>query len=77
MRIFPNPSSGVVTCESSIESYDFTVTDILGHTVYSTRVEPNGTSLHTFDLDSFGSGVYFATLQFGTSSKLIKLEVIK
>ena len=77
VRIFPNPSSGVFTCESSIESYDFTVTDILGHTVYSTRVEPNGTSLHTFDLDSFGSGVYFATLQFGTSSKLIKLEVIK
>ena len=76
-RIFPNPSTGLFTCESSIESYDLTITDILGHTVYFDRIESNGTSSHTFDVTSFGSGVYFATLHYGTSSKLIKLEVIK
>jgi hypothetical protein len=76
-RIFPNPSTGLFTCESSIESYDIIVTDILGHTVYTSRIESNGTDTHTFDVTSFGSGVYFATLNYGTSSKLIKLEVIK
>ena len=77
VRIFPNPSIGIFTCESSIESYALIVTDLLGHTVYSTRVEPNGTSTHTFDISTFGSGVYFATIQSGDSSKLIKLEVVK
>ena len=77
VRIYPNPSTGVFTCESAIESYDLTITDILGHTVYNTRVESNGTGVHMFDLSSFGSGVYFATLQNGTSSKLIKIEVIQ
>ena len=77
VRIYPNPSIGVFTCESSIESYDLNITDILGHTVYTSRIESNGTDSYTFDLTSFGSGVYFATLHYGTSSKLIKLEVIK
>ena len=53
------------------------VTDILGHTVYTSRVEPNGTGAHTFDVSDFGSGVYFATLQFEGTSKMFKLEVIK
>ena len=77
VRIYPNPSNGAFTCESSIEAYDLLITDILGHTVYSSRVEPNGTGAHTFDVSDFGSGVYFATLQFEGTSKMFKLEVVK
>ncbi len=77
VRIFPNPSNGAFTCASSIETYEIIVTDILGHSVYTSRVEPNGTGTHTFDVSSFGAGVYFATIQFEGTAKMFKLEVIQ
>ena len=77
VRIFPNPSNGAFTCASSIETYEIIVTDILGHSVYSAHVEPNGTGTHTFDVSTFGAGVYFATLQFEGTSKMFKLKVVK
>jgi hypothetical protein len=76
VNVFPNPSRGEFMIQSSIESYTLVITDILGNKVYSSDVVTNGLN-HSFDISSFGVGVYFATLEFEGSSKMIKIEVIK
>ena len=76
VNVFPNPSRGEFMIQSSIESYTLVITDILGNKVYSSDVVSNGLN-HSFDISSFGVGVYFATLEFEGSSKMIKIEVIK
>ncbi len=76
LKVYPNPSKGEFMIQSSIEAYKLIVTDILGNKVYSSDVVSNGIN-HSFDISSFGVGVYFATLEFEGASKMIRLEVIK
>ena len=77
VRIYPNPSKGEFEFTTTVEAYRLVVTDILGKVVYTNVVTSNGTEAQSFDLTSFGAGIYFATFEMENSSKMFKLEVTK
>lgn len=64
IKIYPNPTHGVL----NIELKDFsttaklTITDILGKTLYSQKIETNKTTIST---SSYSKGIYFATVVDG------------
>lgn len=71
IRIYPNPSKGDVTIESSLPDYNVTLTDIRGKVLFQTKG-----SHHTIvSLDQLPIGVYFLRIHNDSSSFNVKLMV--
>lgn len=65
LRVFPNPSSGILMLESelshSFENTEISVTDLSGRTVFLSRINPMDASL---DLSPIPDGFYIIHLRF-------------
>ncbi len=71
IKIFPNPSNGIINIESSFnESYSIKVIDLLGNSIYS----DSKIGASTIDLSPFGTGVYF--IQLSNNGTTISKRVI-
>jgi len=57
-HVFPNPNSGILTlmCNAEFVSASLNITDILGNSVYQTKINQIKT---TIDLSSLSNGIYF------------------
>ena len=58
--IYPNPSNGIFTIKTTINSYKFTVRNIIGQVAFNGKVD--NMSNRTIDLSNLKSGVY--TVEF-------------
>ena len=67
IMVYPNPSHGKYTIETSDENYKFVIRDILGKTIYSGKNESH------FDLTGNSPGVYFITISNAQNSSTLKL----
>lgn len=76
LNIFPNPSSGNVTLQSSqlISETTISLYDILGKMVLSKNVLPDNGAI-TLDISSFGNGVYF--LKIASEGNVVVRKLIK
>lgn len=75
LRIFPNPSKGLVTMEinnAGNSDMDMAIVDINGRIVYRDVLHP-GKVIEVLDLSSFSSGVYFVKIRSETSIGIKKL----
>jgi len=80
LKIFPNPSTGLVNLESSLmESVETTihVHDITGKMVYQEDLGnlPEGYFLKTIDLSSLQSGIYLLNVNSGNTVNTIRLSI--
>ena len=69
IKIYPNPSSGIVTIITPIES-EIYITNILGELIVTKKSISQETKL---DLTYYKSGLYFVTVINGNNSNVIKL----
>ena len=72
LKIYPNPSRGMVTFSSQLAIHRISVTDVTGKVVYTT--EPNKAKI-VVDLGEIRSGVYFYETDFGTETQRGKLVI--
>jgi|GEM_PF-2475529 len=56
IRIYPNPTSGVLKIESSIEIYYLEIYDMVGQLVYESKLKPE------INISKFNAGIYFIKL---------------
>ena len=70
-KVFPNPSSGLVTIKSNTEPFgtNYTIFDQLGRIISSGFLASKNTEL---DIRAFSSGVYFIRIGENTTLKLMK-----
>jgi hypothetical protein len=72
LSVFPNPSTGVLQLSSTgFEGEKVQVFTISGKLVQQLVIQSN---LETFDLSSFGKGIYFIRLE-GSESKVIRVLI--
>jgi len=67
INVYPNPSHGNYTLETSDENYSIVIRDILGKTIHKSKNE------HHFDLTGNAPGLYFITVSNAQSSSTLKL----
>lgn len=66
-RVFPNPSTGEFTIESSDENYTLVVRDLLGKVIYTSKNELR------VNLKNNAPGIYFLTVSNAQSSSTTKI----
>lgn len=74
--IFPNPSSGTITIQSTSESQSEThlnIINTLGQTVYSAKLEGNSTTIPTGILDD---GIYQCVFLDNSSERILQSKLI-
>jgi len=76
VRIYPNPTNGMITISSNKEKLNaqVSISNILGHVVYSNKIEGNSTSI---DLKEFNEGVYIVSLSSNNSKRVYKVILRK
>lgn len=72
--IYPNPSSGTFTIESSERRYEITITNILGEKILSQKIFSDRTEI---DLSNQSSGIYFIRINSEKGSAVKKIIVSK
>jgi uncharacterized repeat protein (TIGR03803 family) len=72
VSIFPNPGSGLITIASPATMNKITVTDLLGHLIYTSDLRQNKTLLN-FNK----TGVYFITIVSGNKTVENKIVITK
>lgn len=70
VRVFPNPSNGLVNLDFKTLDDDATiqVVDISGRTVYNEKVPAGPSRIKTIDLSEFTNGVYLIKVQYPNKS---------
>jgi len=68
-KIYPNPSSGIVTIESINENNTLEVYDVMGNKVFSSNLEPTS----TIDISFLQKGIYILKISNEYSSESHKL----
>jgi len=68
IRLYPNPTAGLLTIEGSAASDAISITDVLGKQI--TTVTRSGDGL---DLSALPSGIYLLTLQYGSGVKVFRI----
>ncbi|MBK8724383.1 MAG: T9SS type A sorting domain-containing protein [Saprospiraceae bacterium] len=74
MKIFPNPTNNAIqiTGNPSINNKNFTITDILGKTVKSGKINNPDDKI---DLSDFNSGAYYLKIEdYLNAFKIIKID---
>jgi hypothetical protein len=74
-NISPNPTNGQFKLDIVADqgNYELSVTNIVGQEVYTENVSISNTLTKTFDLSTFDKGMYFITLNNGTTRKVEKV----
>ncbi|HTA61239.1 MAG TPA: T9SS type A sorting domain-containing protein [Bacteroidia bacterium] len=72
VSVYPNPSTGHITVSASQKIDELKVLDILGNTVYATKLSDKETTLYIEN-----SGVYFVSLVTGNQTTIKKVIVNK
>ncbi|MBL4652689.1 MAG: T9SS type A sorting domain-containing protein [Flavobacteriales bacterium] len=78
-KVYPNPNNGVfnlMVSSSKSETYQISVTNMIGQSVYSENLSVNGVGSTTLDLSSFDKGIYFVTVK-GAESESTSKVIIK
>jgi len=74
LKIFPNPTSGLMTVQASISTRaEIEISSLNGQLIYIGKMEG---SSHQIDFSPFREGVYFITIrsnEFLTTRKILKL----
>ena len=69
MNVYPNPTSGIISVTGARESFNYTISDIIGNVVSS------GTSDGNIHVDTLPNGVYILNLLNNSQSTMIKIIV--
>lgn len=67
LRVYPNPSQGNYSIETSDENYTLIIRDLMGKLVYTGKNE------HEFSLKGNCPGVYFLTISNAQNTSIVKL----
>ena len=60
INVYPNPTTGILNVETTMDENMITIVDVLGNVVYSTK----STSVKTaIDMSSFANGIYFLKVE--------------
>ncbi len=60
VKIYPNPSNGIISIESPIDNLSYNIINITGQTILSNEINNRKT---TINLSSFEKGIYFIQLK--------------
>lgn len=75
VSVYPNPSNGIFTIESSQEMEQAFITDLSGKLVYTGGLSGNEDSINA---EQFANGAYFLSIRFANDLiQTIRLEVLK
>lgn len=72
VKVFPNPSLGIVTINTDLTQYDVKILAIDGQTVYSSTILSNHS---THDLTYLAGGLYYLYLSDGNKKYTQKLII--
>jgi len=78
VKVYPNPTHEniQVEFEGRTGQYDLTVTDVLGQTVFSEKVNSNGRIVKHIDVSAYSKGVYIVGISNGKDLKVEKKIII-
>jgi PKD repeat protein len=75
VSVYPNPSSGIFTVESSVEMIDICISDVSGKLVYNGSLSGKQGKI---DLTEFVDGMYLVSIRFNNDMiQTLRLEVAK
>jgi hypothetical protein len=74
LKVFPNPSNGIFTLNSSITNGRIIVRDALGREILTQQVNSTATIVN---LENQGNGIYFIELRSGDISKSVRVVIAK
>jgi PKD repeat protein len=78
MNVFPNPNDGRFMLEITLSGhagYTLRISDVMGRVVYSEQFASNGSQQKSFDLSTFGKGVYLLEVS-GSKGKAVKKVIV-
>jgi hypothetical protein len=70
LKVYPNPSNGILNLEVSGDSYTLSITDISGRVLKNSLINDSKTSI---DIREFPSGVYFLSIQTRDVQRVVKV----
>jgi hypothetical protein len=76
LRVYPNPSNGILKISAETSELMITVLDIHGKIIYSKELNNYTGSEEIVDISDFSEGVYFMNLSNNQLSKTIKLDIV-
>lgn len=80
LKIYPNPSNGIVQIETKLtgnDEYELFVINTVGQQVLQKNITSSGNGLHQIDLTAFENGVYFVHLVSGNTNIVKRLVIQK
>ena len=78
LSISPNPTTGIVYItfnENTDALQEITVTDIIGKTIYKSRITETGKLVYSIDLSAFIKGIYLVTCNFASGKITRKISL--
>jgi PKD repeat protein len=78
VAVYPNPATGSVNVSFNLPqegNYVVELTNVLGQTVYTEKLQLNGPFTKTIDVSNFSKGIYMLSLN-GQNTKIVKKIVV-
>jgi hypothetical protein len=72
-KVYPNPSTGIITVKDAPAGSDIEVTDMVGKVVFKAKL--NGTT-QNFDLSKNPDGIYFYTIRAADGQSVITKRIV-
>ena len=74
IKIYPNPTSGLITVDLTSDIKNITVLDIIGNQLLQVENKSNQSSPIRLDLSSFAQGTYF--IQIEQNNQILNYQII-
>ena len=78
VKIFPNPTNGLVTVELTTDALDcvIRINNALGAKIYEEKISQSGSTVRTYNLKKYPNGIYFVNIHLQKQNKDLRYKII-